>query len=105
MSFYRHHLFFCTNRREDGSACCQDFGAQAMRDYVKDRIKQLNQGQADQIRVNSAGCLGRCDQGPTLVIYPAGLWYTYVDRADLDEIIDQVLHDGPPVQRLLIQPQ
>ena len=40
------------------------------------------------IRINSAGCLDRCDDGPVLVVYPEAVWYTYVDQTDLDEIIE-----------------
>lgn len=99
MSFYRYHLFFCTNRRE-GAACCADHGAQSLRDYAKERVKAL--GLAD-IRVNSAGCLGRCEHGPVLVVYPETCWYSYVDREDIDEIIEQHLQLGQPVERLLLK--
>ena len=54
------------------------------------------------MRVNSAGCLDRCDKGPVLVVYPEGVWYTYVDRDDLDEIIDRHLLQGQVVERLQV---
>jgi (2Fe-2S) ferredoxin len=54
------------------------------------------------VRINTAGCLDRCELGPVLVIYPEGTWYTYVDRQDLDEIIDQHLVNGRIVERLRI---
>jgi (2Fe-2S) ferredoxin len=57
------------------------------------------------VRVNKAGCLDRCAGGPVAVVYPQGTWYTYLDRADLDEIIDSHLRDGVPVQRLLLDPE
>jgi (2Fe-2S) ferredoxin len=57
------------------------------------------------VRVNKAGCLDRCAGGPVAVVYPQGTWYTYLDRADLDEIIDSHLCDGVPVQRLLLDPE
>ena len=41
MSYYRYHVFFCTNQREDGSQCCGQCGAQALRDYLKRRTKEL----------------------------------------------------------------
>jgi len=50
------------------------------------------------IRINSAGCLGRCDQGPVLVIYPEAVWYTYIDQTDLDEIIEEHLTHGRVVE-------
>jgi (2Fe-2S) ferredoxin len=49
-----------------------------------------------------AGCLDRCDQGPVLVVYPEGVWYTYVDHTDIDEIIREHLQHGRIVERLKI---
>lgn len=102
MSYYRHHVFFCTNKREDGSACCQDFDAQAMRDHAKARVKELGLNGEDAVRINNAGCLDRCSEGPVMVVYPEGVWYTYVDQADIDEIIEEHLRHGRVVERLKI---
>ena len=100
--FYRYHVFFCVNQRQDGSVCCANHDAQAMRDYAKDKIKTLGLHGKGQIRVNSAGCMDRCTEGPVLVVYPEGTWYTYVDQKDLDEIISEHLQRGRVVQRLKI---
>jgi (2Fe-2S) ferredoxin len=103
MGYYHKHVFFCTNQREPGEGCCNNFGAQRMRDYVKDKVKALAiSNDANRIRINSAGCLGRCDDGPVLVVYPEGVWYTYVDETDLDEIIEQHLKHNRVVERLKI---
>jgi len=103
MSFFDKHVFFCTNQREDGSACCNDHGAQKARDYVKDKVKALGlSGRLNRIRINSAGCMDRCDEGPVIVVYPEGTWYTYVDESDLDEIIEEHLRHGRVVERLRI---
>jgi (2Fe-2S) ferredoxin len=99
MSFYDKHIFFCTNQREPGEGCCNDLGAQTMRDYAKDKVKA--QG-IPGVRVNSAGCLGRCDLGPVIVIYPEAVWYTYIDESDIDEIIDSHLKNGQVVERLKV---
>lgn len=103
MSFYTHHVFFCTNQREDGKACCARLGAQALRDYAKQRCKALGLHGPGQVRINSAGCLDRCDKGPVIVIYPEETWYTYVDREDIDEIIDSHLLKGQVVERLRVK--
>ncbi len=95
-------MFFCVNRRDDGSACCANHDAQAMRDYAKERIESLGMQGKGGVRVNSAGCLDRCAEGPIIVVYPEGTWYTYVDRHDIDEIIDQHLVHGRVVARLKI---
>ena len=55
-----------------------------------------------KVRVNKAGCLDRCEQGPVCVVYPEGVWYTYIDEEDVDEIIDSHLINGIPVERLKI---
>jgi Ferredoxin len=101
MSYYKHHVFFCTNQRE-GKACCQDHNAQALRDYAKDKVKALGLAGPGGVRINSAGCLDRCAEGPVIVIYPQETWYTYVDREDIDDIIEQHLQHGRVVERLKI---
>lgn len=100
--FYKHHVFFCTNQREDGRKCCQDANAQALRDHAKKRCKQLDIHGHGQVRINNAGCLDRCEEGPVIVVYPEGTWYTYVDQQDIDEIIDEHLVNGRLVERLKI---
>ncbi len=100
--YYRHHVFFCTNRREDDRACCEDHGASALRAYAKERVKALGLARPGGVRINSAGCLNRCGQGPVIVIYPEGVWYSYQSREDVDEIIDAHLREGRVVARLRI---
>ena len=100
MSYYQRHMFVCTNQREDGQPCCANSNAQAMVDHAKQRLKALGLAGAGKIRVQKAGCLDRCAQGPVAVVYPEGVWYTYVDQTDIDEIIDAHLIGGRPVERL-----
>ena len=107
MSFYKHHVFFCTNQREpDGSGttrpCCAGKGASALRDYAKKKVKGMGLAGAGEVRINNAGCLDRCEEGPCVVIYPEGTWYTYVDEHDIDEIVESHLKNGQVVERLKI---
>jgi (2Fe-2S) ferredoxin len=102
MSYYKYHVFFCCNQREPGATCCNNHGAQALRDYAKDRVKELDLKGAGGVRVNSAGCMDRCDEGPVIAVYPEGVWYTYVDKSDIDEIVDEHLMHGRIVERLRI---
>jgi len=101
--YYRYHLFFCTNRRANGEQCCAECGADAMRDYAKSVVKEKGLAGPGGVRVNKAGCLDRCSEGPVLVIYPEGVWYTYIDQSDIDEIIEQHLCQGRRVERLMLQ--
>lgn len=102
MSFFDKHVFFCTNQRANGETCCADRGANELRAYAKDKVKALGLAGEGKVRINSAGCLDRCDQGPVLVVYPEGIWYTYVDKEDIDEIVESHLQHGTPVERLKI---
>jgi (2Fe-2S) ferredoxin len=103
MTYFDKHVFFCTNQRGPGEDCCNNFGADKMRDYVKNKVKSLGiSSDTNRMRINSAGCLGHCEQGPVLVVYPEGVWYTYIDESDLDEIIEEHLKNGRVVERLKI---
>lgn len=101
-SYFRYHVFFCINQRDNGQPCCADKGAAAMRDYAKARIKALKLDGRGQVRINQAGCMDRCSQGPTIVVYPEGVWYRYAGQSDIDEIIEEHLRHGRPVERLRI---
>jgi (2Fe-2S) ferredoxin len=102
MSYYRYHVFFCTNLRADGSDCCQRFDSRGMRDFAKRRSKELGIAGQGGVRINTAGCLDRCAQGPVLVVYPDAVWYSYIDQGDVEEIIREHLINGRIVKRLTI---
>ena len=102
MSYYRRHVFFCCNQRDPPERCCATNDALEMQQYAKKRIKALGLSGKDRVRINKAGCLDRCEEGPVIVVYPEEVWYTYVDRQDIDEIIDRHLVGGEIVERLRI---
>ncbi len=101
--FYRAHVFCCTNRRPAGHprGCCAEKDAEELRDYMKGRAKALG---LKDVRINSAGCLDRCELGPTMVIYPEGVWYSYHSKADIDEILQTHMRGGKRVERLMLMP-
>src|SRR5438067_1681896 len=102
MSHYRHHVFFCCNQRDNGEACCEDHGANEMREYAKARVKALGLAGEDKARIQQTSCLDRCELGPVLVVYPEETWYTYAEKSDIDEIIDEHLQHGRIVDRLVL---
>ena len=104
MSYYRHHIFFCLNQREKGEACCAQHDAQAAFDHCKSRIKAAGLAGPGGVRVNKAGCMDRCAGGPVAVVYPEAVWYTFVDKDDIDEIVESHLKHGRVVERLLTPP-
>lgn len=99
--FFDAHLFVCTNRRPDGHArgSCAERGSEKLRDYMKARAKELG---IKNIRVNSAGCLDRCELGPCVVLYPEGIWYRLDSPADVDAVLQEHVILGGRVERLLL---
>ena len=71
--------------------------------HMKARVKALNLNGRHQVRVNRAGCLDRCAEGPLLVIYPQAIWYRFVDLEDIDDIIDTHLVKHQTVERLMLE--
>jgi (2Fe-2S) ferredoxin len=100
--YYPHHIFFCLNQRDNGQDCCAAHDAQALFDHCKVQAKAEGLAGVGGVRVNKAGCLDRCAGGPVAVVYPEGVWYTVVDKADVDEIVQSHLKEGRVVERLLI---
>ncbi len=101
-SYFKRHIFFCLNERKNNEACCAQQGAQAGFDHCKQRVKALGLAGPGQVRVNKAGCMDRCAGGPVAVVYPEGVWYSYVDQADIDEIVESHLKNGQIVTRLIM---
>lgn len=102
--YFKRHIFFCLNERASNEACCAQHDAQAAFDHCKKRVKALGLAGPGQVRVNKAGCLDRCSAGPLAVVYPEGVWYTYLDQQDIDEIVERHLQNGQVVERLLTPP-
>ena len=100
-NFYEKHLFFCVQVKDPGKQCCSQAGSADLADYAKSRLKELGMYGEGKIRVSRSGCLGRCSDGPNLLIYPEGVWYTFTNQADIDEIIDLHLLKGQIVDRLI----
>ncbi len=102
---FRHHVFVCENRRDpsDPRGCCAAKGGEAVRDAFKAELAR--RGLKGQVRANAAGCLDACATGPTVVVYPEGVWYGHVTPADVPEIVERHLLKGEPVERLRLPAQ
>lgn len=99
---FRLHVFVCENRRpeDDPRGCCSAKGSVEIREALKAELKR--RGLKD-IRANSSGCLDSCAQGPTIVVYPEGVWYGHVRVEDVPEIVEEHLVGGRPVERLRLR--
>jgi len=102
--YYRRHVFFCTNERLAGHprGCCKEKGSERLRNYMKARAKEF--GLSD-VRINASGCLDRCELGPTLVIYPEGVWYRVQTTEDVDAVLKTHVMEGGRVKRLILRPE
>jgi len=102
MSFYKRHLFFCNNIKDGEEQCCSQFGAKNLYTYAKSRVRDMGLLGEGNFGVSESRCLGRCEYGPVMVVYPDNVWYQYIDQDDVDEVIDSHLLNGETVVRLKI---
>jgi (2Fe-2S) ferredoxin len=102
--YFRLHVFCCTNIRpkDHPRGSCARKGSEGLRDTMKNMAKEMG---LKGVRVNSAGCLDRCELGPTMVIYPDGVWYRYENEADIREILETHVKNGGRVERLMLKPE
>jgi (2Fe-2S) ferredoxin len=100
---FRHHVFVCENRRpeDDPRGSCGCKGSAAIREALKAEIAR--RGLKQEIRANAAGCLDACADGPSMVVYPEGVWYGRVAVEDVPEIVERHLVHGVPVERLRLK--
>lgn len=101
--YYEAHVFCCVNERPAGHprGCCKHKGSEKLRNYMKARAKELGLA---QVRINQSGCLDRCELGPTMVIYPEGVWYSVHSIEDVEEVLQTHLIGGGRVKRLMLLP-
>jgi len=99
---YNKHIFVCENKRPDEHLrdCCADRESKEIRELFKKRLKEI--GINSTVRANAAGCLDACEQGVTVVIYPEQVWYGFVTKDDVEEIIQKHIVNNQPVKRLMI---
>lgn len=99
---YQKHLFICTNQRAEGAraSCGEAHGLELVKEF-KRLIKE--KGLNTEMRAQRSGCLDICDFGPTVVVYPEGVWYVNVQISDVAEIVESHLENHIPVQRLLLK--
>jgi (2Fe-2S) ferredoxin len=102
MGGFKHHIFVCTNQRPKGDprGCCADTGSVSFHAFFKKEVERM--GLRGLVRANKAGCLDHCEYGPSVVIYPEGVWYWVGSEADVTEIMERHIGKGEIVERLLM---
>jgi (2Fe-2S) ferredoxin len=98
---YKKHIFICTNQRAEGQrkSCGEACGMNLVQEFKK----QLKERKIEfPMRVQRAGCLDACEHGPSMVVYPEGIFYGGVQESDISQIIDEHILNDRPVERLII---
>lgn len=99
MEPFRFHLFVCTQQKPEGVVSCAASGSFEVLDAL-DRETQAR-GLDHDVQLTTCGCMGLCDEGPVMVVYPEGVWYRHVKPSDVAEIVGVHLRDGRAVERLV----
>ncbi|NBU98756.1 MAG: (2Fe-2S) ferredoxin domain-containing protein, partial [Spirochaetia bacterium] len=87
-SYYEKHIFVCENIREEGKrVSCGRAGSKKLKDYLKLKTKELCPDK--NIRINMSGCLDRCEEGPVMVSYPEGVWFSLKTESDIDLFVKE----------------
>jgi (2Fe-2S) ferredoxin len=99
---FTSHIFVCCNQREPGHprGCCDPTASGELRACFKAEIEKRRLGPL--VRANQAGCLDQCELGPTVVIYPQGIWYGRVNLSDVPRILEETVMQGRVLGDLLI---
>ncbi len=98
MEPFRYHIFLCTQEKPEGVPCCPASGAWGILGALDRELR--SQGLDDDVQVSTCGCLGLCDDGPIMIVYPEGVWYRKVKADDVHEIVTSHLRAGKVVSRL-----
>lgn len=96
------HVFVCVNQRPPGhpKGSCTDRGGQAVLTRFAEQLETRDL--KGRFRLTKSGCLGPCELGPTVLVYPDSVMYGGVTSDDVGEIIDRHLLGGEPVERLQV---
>jgi (2Fe-2S) ferredoxin len=94
-----YHIFVCNSFRLSGEpqGVCNKKGAVNLLQMLQDEV--VDRG--IDAMISSTGCLKLCEKGPVMVVYPQQWWYTEVDEAKLDDILDAMEEDSPAESLLM----
>jgi sirohydrochlorin cobaltochelatase len=89
----KRHVLVCTN------ADCADRGGLLVLDAIRRAVRRA--GVQREVRVTKTSCMGRCGEGPALVVYPDGVWYRGVRAEDAPDIVGEHIVGDRLVARIV----
>jgi len=97
----KKHIFVCASVRLNGkvTGTCERKESHNLLAMINEEVS--DRGIGDEVMVTSTGCLGICDKGPVVIVYPEATWYGEVTEDDIPEIMD-ALEENTIVERLVI---
>jgi (2Fe-2S) ferredoxin len=85
---YTCHVFVCVNDRGGEQRSCADGNSVQIRQRLKEEA--LKKWPSDIVRVSQSLCMGLCQHGPNVMIYPHNIWFSAVKPDDVDSIINEI---------------
>jgi sirohydrochlorin ferrochelatase/(2Fe-2S) ferredoxin len=89
----RRHVLVC------GNVDCAARGSVALIAELRRALRRIHRER--EIRITKTSCMGRCGEGPTVAVYPDGIWYRDVTPADANELVERHLIGDRLVGRLI----
>jgi NADP-reducing hydrogenase subunit HndC len=100
MEPFRYHVYLCTQEKSDPKApSCPNQGSKEVLEALRAELAKAGLG--DEVQLTTSGSLGLCERGPNMVVYPEGIWYSRVQKADVPEIVNEHFMNNRPVERLM----
>ena len=93
MAYKRSQILIC-----GGTGCTSSGSMNLVKELKKELVKH---DILDEVEVVATGCFGLCELGPVVIVYPEGTFYSRVDVKDIEELVEEHLVKGRPLDRLI----
>ncbi len=95
MAIFRSHVLVC------GGTGCASSKSGDIKDRFEEKIKEMELDK--EVQVISTGCFGLCEEGPIVVVYPEGAFYSRMEIGRVDKIVEEHLFKGRIVKEYLYE--
>ena len=98
MDPFHFHVFVCTQEKPKDVPCCAASTSAAVLEELNNELAAC--GLRDEVQVTTTNCMGTCENGPVVLTYPEGIWYSKVTPRDVRDIVHSHFICGKPLFRL-----